>query len=346
VPARNVEAGHPQGVPLRILCWDRDKTMKRTELNTELYEKVFFIREAEEKIRAYYPENGMKTPVHLSIGAEAIAAGVCQALSARDRIFGTYRSHGIYLARTGECDRFFAELYGKASGMAQGKTGSMHLSAVDEGFMGSSAIVSAIIPVALGAAFANRHKASDGVAVVFFGDGAVEEGVFWESVNAASLMRLPVLFVCEDNGLAIHARPEARQGFDSISGVVSQFRCNVFSEKSTDPETVYSLAAEAVAAIKNTRKPAFLQLKYCRYIGHVGIDEDPGEDQKSRAEYADWQKRDPVKVQREKLAALGVSEESICAIENVLREKVETGIIAAKNAPFAEKRTVIDDVYA
>ena len=127
----------------------------------------------------------MKTPMHMSTGAEAICAGVCQALRPQDQVIGTYRTHGIYLAKTGETDRFFAEMYGRATGMAKGKAGSMHLTAPEAGLICTSAIVGTTIPVALGAAYANRQNAQDRVVAVFFGDGAIDEGVFWESINIA-----------------------------------------------------------------------------------------------------------------------------------------------------------------
>ena len=191
-------------------------------LNVRLYEKMYLIRKAEEAIQEYYPEDDMKTPMHMSMGEEAIVAGVCEALDPEDQVLGTYRSHALYLAKTSETNRFFAEMYGKATGVARGKAGSMHLSSFEHGLLCSSAIVASSIPVALGVAFANKYKNRNKKVVVFFGDGAVDEGSFWESVNFAGLKKLPLLFVCEDNGLAVHTRREDRQGYSSINKVISQ----------------------------------------------------------------------------------------------------------------------------
>src|ERR1700741_1934854 len=146
------------------------------DLNLALYRKLYLIRRAEQAIRDHYMSDAMKTPMHMSTGEEAICAGVCQALRKQDQIIGTYRTHGIYLAKTGETDKFFAEMYGRESGMAKGKAGSMHLTAPEAGLICTSAIVGTTIPVAVGAAFAAREKKQDKVVAVFFGDGAIDEG--------------------------------------------------------------------------------------------------------------------------------------------------------------------------
>ena len=155
------------------------------ELNLELYKKVYLIRSVEDAICKNYIDDHMKTPMHMSMGGEAIASGICHALSPQDQVLGSYRSHALYLAKVGETEEFFAEMYGKKTGMVQGKGGSMHLIAPDEGLISTSAIVGTGIPVGVGAAFANKTHKNGKITVVFFGDGAIDEGVFWESVNAA-----------------------------------------------------------------------------------------------------------------------------------------------------------------
>ena len=196
--------------------------MDRKKLNVDLYRKMFLIREAEGAIRKYYHQDVMKTPMHMSTGEEAICAGVCQALAPSDQVLGTYRSHGLYLAKTGETDRFFAEVCAWATGMAKVKGGSIHLTSPADGMICTSAIVATTIPVAIGAAFANKCHANGRLVAVFFGDGAVDEGVFWESLNAACSMKLPVLFVCEDNGYAVHVPARTRHGYDSIVDITAK----------------------------------------------------------------------------------------------------------------------------
>src|SRR3990167_7920577 len=163
-------------------------------LSVELYKKLYLIRQAENAILKYYPENDMTTPMHMSIGQEAVSVGVCQAMAPQDQVMGSYRSHALFLAKTGDTDQFFAEMYGRETSPMDGKAGSMHMSDPESGMLASSAIVSSTIPIILGVAYANKMKKNGLMAAVFFGDGATDEGVFWESVNVAALKKLPVIF--------------------------------------------------------------------------------------------------------------------------------------------------------
>jgi len=320
--------------------------MNETELNLELYKKVYLIRKAEEKIREHYMEDEMKTPMHMSMGEEAIVAGVCQALNVEDQIFGTYRSHGIYLAKTGETDRFFAELYGKETGMAKGKAGSMHLSAPDSNLLGTSAVVATTIPVAVGASFVNKQKNNGRLVAVFFGDGALDEGSFWESLNFACLKGLPIIFVCEDNGLAIHSPASDRQGYKSISDIVSKFKCNVFKEETTDPQVIYKLTCNAIQLQKNTHKPCFLHLKYYRYLEHVGINQDFKFGYRSEEEFKRWYEVDPVNLQRKKLLENAYSEKKIKKLERKIDKQIDNSVKLAQKAPFPDGSELFRGVYA
>jgi len=300
---------------------------------------------AEEKVREVYPSDVMKTPVHLSLGEEAIIAGVCQALSPCDQIFGTYRSHALYLAKGGNLDVFFAELYGRETGIAKGKAGSMHLSDPRNGFMIASAIVASIIPVALGGAFAAKYKGEDHIAAAFFGDGATEEGVFWETINAACLMKLPILFVCENNEWAIHAHIKNRQSYDIVEAV-KPFHLNVFSESTTDAEKIFQMTRDALVAMKDTGYPSFMHLRYHRYLEHVGINEDFCFGYRCKEDYADWYERDPVKIQREKLIRLGMVETDIHTLEKEINNCIEESIGKAAAAKYADSCEVSEGVYA
>ncbi len=323
----------------------KEKT-SRIELNLELYKKIYLSRKSEEKIQEHYNEDEMKTPMHMSMGEEAIAVGVCHSLKAEDQIFGTYRSHAIYLAKTGDTDNFFAEMYGKDTSMQKGKSGSMHLCAPELGFMGSSAIVGSIIPVAVGAAFANKQKGNSKLAVVFFGDGATDEGVFWESLNAACLMKLPILFVCEDNGLAVHTPISKRHGYTSITDIVSKFNCNVLKENTTDVEVIYELACKSTKLIKTNQMPCFMELKYYRYLEHVGINEDFNAGYRSKDKFEEWHKKDPVNLQRKKLLDLDCNEAEIQKMERGIDAQIERSIKLAQNAPFSDRSELHKGVYS
>lgn len=320
--------------------------MNRKKINVELYKRLYLIRRAEEKIRELYHEDEMKTPMHMSMGGEAIAVGVCAALDTRDQVFGTYRSHASYIAKTGDVNKFFAELYGKDSGIAKGKAGSMHLSYVQKGFLGTSAVVGTTIPAAVGAAFANLAKENRRLAAVLFGDGAVDEGVFWESLNLACLKQIPVLFVCEDNGLAIHTSTSKRRGYNSLIRTVGTFNCSVFESVTTDVEQIYLLTKKAIKHIRNTLRPAFLNLKYYRYLEHVGVNEDFDAGYRSRRDFVKWQSRDPLSLERRKLLKLGLREETIVNLESAINSRIETAVRLAKSAKFTKPHELYTDIFS
>jgi acetoin:2,6-dichlorophenolindophenol oxidoreductase subunit alpha len=303
-------------------------------LSLSLYQKLYLCRSAEELIIRHYRADEMKTPMHMSMGQEAAAVGVCEALGPRDQIYGTYRSHAAFLARTGDADGLFAELFGKASGVMRGKGGSMHLADPGRGYMCSSAIVGTCIPVAVGAAYALSRRQPGAVACTFFGDGAVEEGAFWESINAACVMKLPVLFVCEDNGLAIHTSKQARQGFQSIAEVVARFNCSVYSGDGCDVERVHRMATDALTVPREGRGPAFIHVRCYRYLEHVGVEEDFTAGYRSREEYEAWRTQDCLLNQRRRLLALKMDGGRLAAVERGIDELLETALRRAQEAAF------------
>lgn len=310
-------------------------------LNLDLYRMMYLIRRAERKIQELYCEDEMKTPMHMSMGEEALVSGVVHALQTEDQVVGTYRSHALYLAKTLETDRFFAEMYGKAAGMAQGKVGSMHLNAPEKGLLCCSAIVGSSIPLALGAALADKYKKNGRNVAVFFGDGATDEGVFWETINFACLKKLPLLFICEDNGFAVHTPREQRHGFKSITDIIARFDCNIFEEKSTDPEIIYDLTKKAVTLMEENEKPCFLRFHYYRYLEHVGINEDFDAGYRPKVEYLQWLEKDPISMQRAKLINIGFSCQEIMDIEQIIDNQIAQSIIFAKQSDF----TGASDIY-
>jgi TPP-dependent pyruvate/acetoin dehydrogenase alpha subunit len=332
-------------------------TARKTLLAT-LYRKIYRIRRAEQAIIQYYGEDQMKTPMHMSMGEEAITAGVCTALTAGDKLFGYYRSHAIYIARTDETDQFFGEMYGKAHGVVGGKGGSMHLAAPEVGLMAVSAIVASTIAPAVGAAFAESFRKTKNVVVSFFGDGAMEEGVFWESLNVACLYKLPIVFVCEDNGLAVDVTAPERQGFRSIRTAVAGFDCEYLASDTTDAEKIHALAAKARATAVNRSRPVFLHLQYYRLLQHIGVKNDFDIDTvpsrvgfektgyRSRKEYELGLRYDPVKVARAKLERTGFTAEELLAIERPIDDEVEASVARAKTAPFPTAAELNTHIFA
>lgn len=305
------------------------------QIKEDLYKKMYLVRAAEQQIIAHYFEDEMKTPMHMSMGEEAIVAGVVQAIQPDGQAVGTFRSHALYLSMTGDTDAFFQELYGKKSGIANGKSGSMHLSCPEKGYMGSSAIVSSAIPVACGLAFANQYHKRRNVAAAFFGDGATEEGVFWESLNLACVLKLPMLFVCEDNGLAVHAHPETRRGYRSLTEILSHFDCAVYDTNgSTDAYQIYTLAKEASERIFAENRPAVLYATYYRYLEHVGVSSDFQAGYRSKSEFDQWNEKDPLTVMRRQLD-LRHAEEIEAEIDADVRKSLENAQVA--EFPAAEE---------
>lgn len=314
-------------------------------LNLELYKKLYLIRETEQGIINYYQEDEMKTPMHMSMGSEAVVVGVCEALGENAQVLGTYRTHALYLTKTGELNTFFAEMYGKETGRAKGKAGSMHLSAPDKGLLATSAVVASTIPVALGAAFANKYKRNNRIVAVFFGDGATDEGNFWESLNMACSKKLPIVFVCEDNDLAVHNPKQNRQGYESITKIVQQFNCHVFESESSDVEEIYLLTQKSLKVMRENIQPVFMHLRYYRYLEHVGVYQDFDAGYRDKAVYEEWRARDPIDLQRKKLLSEGVQETELSSIESEIDKRIEQAIQFAKKSPFAKTEEVYTDVF-
>ena len=318
------------------------------EWQVDLYRRLLLIRRAEEKIQAHYGEDEMKTPVHLCIGQEAVAVGVCDALAPEDQVVGTYRSHGIYLARTDDPEGLFGELYGRVTGPSRGKAGSMHLAKPEAGVMLTSAVVGTTIPVGLGLAHANRFRRNGHMVAAFFGDGALDEGVFWESLNFACLKSLPIIFVCENNGLAIHSPERQRHGYSSISDIVQNFDCHVLDSDSTDAGEISLLTRRGLSLHGRDGRPVFLHLRTYRYVEHVGprIERDFELGFRKEEEFERWLARDPIRTQRERLVEHGVPEERIVHLEKEIDERLSRSIAAARAAAFPVDEELHEGVLA
>lgn len=257
------------------------------------YRALYRIRRVEEEIARVYPLDKIKSPVHLSIGQEAISVAVCEALAPRDVVFGTYRGHALYLAKGGDLRQMIAELYGKATGCAQGWGGSMHLIDTDAGMMGTSAVVGTTIANSVGYAYALKYRHSDAVVVSFFGDGATEEGVFHESLNFAALKRLPMLFVCENNSYAIHTHQLRRQALANIAGRARSYGMPAERVDDGDVLALHGRVSRAIADIRSGKTgPIFLECKTYRWKEHVGPGEDWHLGYRQPQELAPWRDSD------------------------------------------------------
>lgn len=257
------------------------------------------IRMVEEKLAELIYKKEISCPVHLCVGQEAIATGVSLNLRDDDFVFSTHRNHGHFIAEGGELNELFAEIYGKNTGCSRGKGGSMHVIAPEIGFMGSAAIVSGSIPIAVGAAFTAKKNGNGQVAVAFFGDGATEEGVFYESINFAALYKLPVIFVCENNLFATHMPIFLRQSNVKIYEKVAVHNVN---SKRIDGNNVIDVYNTIKKMIDNARiggGPSFCECMTFRWLAHVGPtpDLDIGYRRKKDVEF--WKERCPIELVKE-----------------------------------------------
>ena len=259
-----------------------------------LYRAIRRIRRVEERVAEIYPSDRIKSPVHLSIGQEAVSAGVCDVLEANDMASGTYRGHALYLAKGGDLLGMMAELFGKRDGVATGKGGSMHLIDMNANVLGTSAVVGTNIPVAMGVALTMKRRSEKRVTVCFFGDGATEEGVFHESLNFASLQRLPILFVCENNRYAIHEPLEKRWATPKLCERVETYGIPAHSVPDQDILEIRGVAEGAVERIRNGGGPEFMECHTYRWREHVGPGEDYDAGYRSETERAPWLENDQI----------------------------------------------------
>jgi pyruvate dehydrogenase E1 component alpha subunit len=300
------------------------------------------IRVVEELIAERYPEQEMRSPTHLCIGQEAPAAGVCLALERRDKVLSGHRSHGHYLAKGGNLDAMVAELYGKSTGCSGGRGGSMHLVDLDAGFLGAVPIVGSTIPIAVGVAFAAKLARERSVAVVFFGDAAVEEGVAHEAMNFASLEKLAVLFVCENNLYSVQTPLTARQPAGRAIHDLARAHA-IESHRAADNDVVetFELASAAVAKARAGGGPTFLELPTYRWLEHVGPHPDHDLGYRTQAEIDAWKARCPIGM----LAArLGVSD--LESLRAELRSEADLAFDRARAAPAPDPRELAIGVFS
>lgn len=310
------------------------------KLLVKFYSSLYRIRRTEEEIARIYPTDKIKSPVHLSIGQEAVSVGVCEALLPSDVVFGTYRGHALYLAKGGNLKQMVAELYGKATGCAGGKGGSMHLIDLKAGVMGTSAIVGTTIPQAVGYAFAQQYLKSRKVTVCFFGDGAVEEGAFHESMNFAALKKLPIIFICENNELAIHSSQKNRQGFPSIYQLARAYSIPSEIIADNDIFTINKRVKKATDDIRQRKSgPKFFECMTYRFKEHVGPLEDFEAGYRSLKDAEKWIKNDPVKKFAKLLGP------ACQKIEDKIEAEIKDAFQFAEQSSFPESEELYRDVF-
>ena len=282
--------------------------------------------------------------VHLYAGEEAVATGVCANLTDRDYITSTHRGHGHLIAKGGKLNLMMAELFGRATGYCNGKGGSMHIADVGLGILGANGIVGAGLPISTGAAFACKYKKTGDVAVCFFGDGASNRGTFHESVNMASIWKLPVVYVCENNMYGISAYQRNSMNIVDISERAAGYAIPGVTVDGNDVIAVYEAAKEAVGRARRMEGPSLLECKTWRHRGH--FEGDPCV-YKQPEEQEAWLKKDPIPRLAERLIALKyVTQADLDRIKAEAEAEVEAAVHFAQESPAPDIETVLTDVYA
>lgn len=317
-----------------------------SNLQLERFKLLYKIRNVELLLAREAQARSFRTPIHLAIGQEAIAIGISENLLKTDSVYGNHRSHAHFLAMGGTTYSLFAEILGKADGCSGGRGGSMHLSNPEIGFIGSMPIVAGTIPVAAGAALSHKVKKDQGIAVAYFGDGAVEEGVFHETLNLASSMKLPILFVCENNLMSSHLHISERQTQSSMSRFAAAHGVKNFELYGNDIQDLSEKAKLVVQEIRSNGEPIFIEAMTYRLYGHVGFEVDEEVGLNRASDLALWQGRDPLNNLRAQLLdRLLVDEAEILEIESSINENIEFDWNKAINADYPREESLLDHVY-
>lgn len=318
-----------------------------THARVNLFRSLLFARKVEERIAAEYANQQMRCPTHFSIGQEAVAAGVCALLSPDDSVISAHRSHAHYLCRGGSLPRMVAELYGKETGCASGRGGSMHLIDLDVNFMGCVPIVGSTIPIGVGIAFGKMMQGEPGLTAVFFGEAATEAGVFHESVNWALVRQLPIIFVCENNLYSVNTpladrQPKGRSLLDLARG----HGLRAFGFDGQEVVDVYENTAPIIQSVRDGEGPVFLEYATYRWLEHCGPNYDTELGFRPDGEFDSWMARDPLTLSRSRLESDGVlTAQMIESFEAEIDAKIDAAFKFANDSPFPPRDSLYRNLY-
>jgi TPP-dependent pyruvate/acetoin dehydrogenase alpha subunit len=311
-----------------------------------MYRRMQMIRLFEEQVNELYTRALMPGLAHLYVGEEAVAVGICEALRQDDYVTSTHRGHGHCLAKGASPDRMFAELLGKAAGYCKGKGGSMHIADPTTGNLGANAIVAGSTGIATGAAFSAKHLKTGQVAVCFFGEGALGQGVLYEVMNLAALWKLPVIYVCENNLYTEYTHFSETTAGDILARGTA-FGVPAHSVDGQDVRAVYATATKLVECARNAEGPAFLLCNTYRYAGHH-VGDISREYYRSKLEEQEWKtKRDPIELLGDWLTSQKLADAaSLLRIESEVRAQMQSAVEFAVAAPYPSPEEAEQDVYA
>ena len=312
---------------------------------TALFRQMLRIRRIEEAIANHYPEQEMRTPVHLCVGQEATPVGMSEHLDARDKVMSGHRSHGHYLAKGGDLRAMLAEIYGRETGCSRGKGGSQHLVDLDSGFLGSAPILASTLSIGVGVAWALKQQGTDGVVIVYFGDAATEEGVFHESVSFAALHNLPVIFVCENNLYSTHSDLSVRQPERPISDMSLAYGIPGITCDGNDVLSVSEVADQAVSRGRMGQGPSLLVFNTYRLLEHVGPSSDLELGYRSAEELEIWKAKDPLQKLRLRCLSNVTDWDTVeQRFETEIDKEIVDAFSFARNSPFPNISEMLTDV--
>jgi TPP-dependent pyruvate/acetoin dehydrogenase alpha subunit len=321
-----------------------------TEISDEtlldIHRRMVRIRIFEETAGKMMEDGKIPGALHLYVGEEAVASGVMVHLTNNDWVTSTHRGHGHLIAKGGDFDRMMAELFGCATGYNNGKGGSMHICDMELGMLGANGIVGGGPPIAMGAGFSNKFKKNKDVSVSFFGDGASNEGSVHEAANMAALYKLPVVFVCENNGYGEYTAQRNHQAIVDVADRASGYGMPGVVVDGMDAIAVYEAAGQAIARARNGDGPTLLECKTYRYYDHVGV-RGMGMTYRTDEELEQWKARDPIELMEGRLADQNIlSPEAAQAVHDEVTTQVQAAVEFAKSSPMPDASTLLTDVYA
>ncbi|MEM9746339.1 MAG: thiamine pyrophosphate-dependent dehydrogenase E1 component subunit alpha [Actinomycetota bacterium] len=316
-----------------------------TETQLDLHRRMVRIRLFEEAAGRLMESNRLPGFLHLYVGEEAVAAGVCGNLSDEDQITSTHRGHGHLVAKGGDFNQMMAELMGKATGYNKGKGGSMHICDLDLGMLGANGIVGAGSPIAVGAALANKYKKNGNVAVAFFGDGATNIGAFHEAANMACALQLPIVFACENNEYGEFTPRDKTMAITDIVDRAAGYGMPGVICDGMDVVAVYEAAGEAIARAREGGGPALIEAKTYRFYNHHGV-QNLGLKYRTDDEVAEMKKKDPIFTFEDRMIAAGTTDRAaVDAVWDDLRAQIDAAIEFADESPLPDASQITEGVY-
>ncbi len=304
---------------------------------------MYLIRRFEEKVEDLFATGDIFGTTHLCIGQEAVPVGVSSLLTPKDLTVSNHRGHGHFLARGADPARLFAELMGRIDGYCKGKGGTQHLSCLELGHLGSNGITGGGLAVGTGAALAQKQLGTGAVVVIYFGDGAIGEGIWHESLNIASLWKLPVLFVCENNLYAMSTPVSAGIAGRALAPKAASYDISWTIVDGNDPYAVREAATQFLPHVRACEGPAFIEAQTYRYRGHSKSD---AREYRTREEENTWAQKDPILRERQRLEALGVPSEAIAGALSEIDSDIADAVEFAKESPFPPFGEALSDIFA